>query len=92
MPHSILHVIPYRHASAAWRRLALILFGAKIGELVPIRPGLRMTYPQSLGDYVWIGANLTLYSVVEISIQLHAVISPIFAPECTIAAMQRSHL
>jgi hypothetical protein len=33
------------HASAAWRRLALILFGAKIGERVLIRPGVRVTYP-----------------------------------------------
>jgi putative colanic acid biosynthesis acetyltransferase WcaF len=28
-----------------------------------------------MGDYVWVGANLALYSVVEISIGLHSVIS-----------------
>ena len=60
-----------------WRRFALILFGAKIGKRVLIRPGVRVTYPWNLtiGDYVWIGDNTTLYSVAEISIGSHSVIS-----------------
>ena len=42
---------------AGWR---LILFGAKIGKRVLIRPGVRVTYPWNLtmGDYVWIGDNV----------------------------------
>jgi len=60
-----------------WRRLALILFGAKIGKHVLIRPGVRVTYPWNLtiGDYVWIGDDTTLYSVAEISVGSHSVIS-----------------
>ena len=57
-----------------WR---LILFGAKIGKHVLIRPGVSVTYPWNLtiGDYVWIGDNVILYSVAEISIGSHSVIS-----------------
>ena len=60
-----------------WRRLALILFGAKIGKHVLIRPGVRVTYPWNLtiGDYVWIGDDAILYSVAEISIGSHSVVS-----------------
>src|SRR6266446_5801487 len=60
-----------------WRRLALILFGAKIGNHVLIRPGVRVTYPWNLtiGDHVWIGDNAILYSVAEISIGSHSCIS-----------------
>ena len=70
----VLHTPQYMFA---WRRLALILFGAKIGKRVLIRPGVRVTYPWNLtmGDYVWIGDNVTLYSVAEISIGSHSCIS-----------------
>lgn len=72
-----LFVLPTPQYLFAWRRLALILFGAKIGNRVLIRPGVRVTYPWNLtiGDYVWIGDNVTLYSVAEISIGSHSVIS-----------------
>jgi len=54
-----------------------MLFGAKIGQRVLIRPGVRVTYPWNLtiGDYVWIGDKATIYSVAEISIGSHSVIS-----------------
>lgn len=70
-------VLPTPQYMFAWRRLALILFGAKIGKRVLIRPGVRVTYPWNLtmGDYVWIGDNVTLYSVAEISIGSHSCIS-----------------
>jgi putative colanic acid biosynthesis acetyltransferase WcaF len=72
-----LFVLPTPQAMFGWRRFALILFGAKIGKHVLIRPGVRVTYPWNLtiGDYVWIGDKATLYSVAEISIGSHSVIS-----------------
>jgi putative colanic acid biosynthesis acetyltransferase WcaF len=72
-----LFVLPTPQFMFGWRRFALILFGAKIGKRVLIRPGVRVTYPWNLmiGDYVWIGDNATLYSVAEISIGSHSVIS-----------------
>ena len=72
-----LFVLPTPQYLFAWRRFALILFGAKIGKHVLIRPGVRVTYPWNLtiGDYVWIGDKVTLYSVAEISIGSHSCIS-----------------
>jgi putative colanic acid biosynthesis acetyltransferase WcaF len=72
-----LFVLPTPQYMFGWRRLALILFGSKIGSNVLIRPGVRVTYPWNLmiGDYVWIGDNVTLYSVAEISIGSHSVVS-----------------
>lgn len=70
-------VLPTPQYLFAWRRFALIMFGAKIGKNVLIRPSVRVTYPWNvtIGDYVWIGDNVTLYSVAEISIGSHSVIS-----------------
>lgn len=72
-----LFVLPTPQFLFAWRRFALVLFGAKIGKGVLIRPGVRVTYPWNvtIGDHVWIGDNATLYSVAEISIGSHSVIS-----------------
>ena len=72
-----LFVLPTPQYMFAWRRFALILFGAKIGSRVLIRPGVRVTYPWNLtiGDFVWIGDNVTLYSVAEISIGSHSCVS-----------------
>lgn len=72
-----LFVLPTPQFLFAWRRFALILFGARIGKHVLIRPGVRVTYPWNvtIGDHVWIGDNATLYSVAEISIGSHSVIS-----------------
>jgi putative colanic acid biosynthesis acetyltransferase WcaF len=60
-----------------WRRLALRLFGAKVGRKVLIRPGVRVTFPWKLklGDYCWIGDNATLYNIENISIGEHSVVS-----------------
>jgi putative colanic acid biosynthesis acetyltransferase WcaF len=60
-----------------WRRFALRLFGAKVGRHVRIRPGVRVTFPWNLeiGDYCWIGDDVTLYSIAKITIELHSVIS-----------------
>lgn len=60
-----------------WRRFLLRLFGAQIGRQVLIRPTAMVTYPWKLriGDYSWIGDEVVLYSLGEISIGAHTVIS-----------------
>jgi putative colanic acid biosynthesis acetyltransferase WcaF len=61
----------------AWRRWLLRLFGAQIGRGVLIRPSVQTTYPWkvSIGDYSWIGDDVVLYSLGEIRIGKHSVIS-----------------
>ena len=60
-----------------WRRFLLRLFGAKFGEGVLIRPSVRFTYPWkvTIGDYSWVGDDVSLYSLGEISIGKNTVIS-----------------
>lgn len=60
-----------------FRRFLLRLFGARIGKGVIIRPSARITYPWkvSIGDYSWIGDHAELYSLGQITIGTHAVIS-----------------
>lgn len=60
-----------------WRRFLLRLFGAGIGRGVLIRPSAEFTYPWkiSIGDFSWIGDGAILYSLSEISIGAHSVIS-----------------
>lgn len=60
-----------------WRRFLLRLFGAKIGKHVILRPSITVTYPWklSIGDYSWIGDDVVLYSLGEITIGSHTVIS-----------------
>ena len=60
-----------------WRRFLLRLFGAQIGKKVIIRPTVKVTYPWKLiiGDYSWIGDEVTLYTLGEIEIEDNVVIS-----------------
>ena len=60
-----------------WRRYLLRLFGSSIGKKVLIRPTARVTYPWKLhiGDHSWIGDDVTLYSLGEIRIGSHTVVS-----------------
>ena len=60
-----------------WRRFLLRLFGAKIGDKVLVRPSARVTYPWKLtiGDYSWIGDDVELYTLGEIVIGAHSVVS-----------------
>jgi putative colanic acid biosynthesis acetyltransferase WcaF len=55
----------------------LRLFGAKIGKGVLIRPTARFTYPWkiSIGDYSWIGDDVVFYSLDQITIGEHCIIS-----------------
>jgi putative colanic acid biosynthesis acetyltransferase WcaF len=60
-----------------WRRFLLRCFGAKIGKGVIIRPTAQITYPWklSIGDFSWIGDDVVLYNLGEITIGKNAVIS-----------------
>lgn len=60
-----------------FRAALLRLFGAKVGVRTVIRPSVRITYPWkvSIGDHAWIGDNAELYSLGEIHIGAHAVVS-----------------
>lgn len=60
-----------------WRRSLLRMFGAKIGVGVIIRPSVRITYPWklSIGDHAWVGDHVELYTLGEIKIGSHAVVS-----------------
>lgn len=60
-----------------WRCWLLRFFGAKIGQHIRIRSSVRVTYPWklSIGDYAWIGDNVELYTLGEIQIGSHSVIS-----------------
>ncbi len=60
-----------------WRVFLLRLFGAKIGKKVIIRSSVKITYPWklSIGNYSWIGDDVDLYTLGEIDIGNHVVIS-----------------
>ena len=60
-----------------WRRFLLRSFGAKIGKNVILRPTVKITYPWKvkIGNYSWIGDEVTLYSLGEIEIGNNTVIS-----------------
>lgn len=54
---------------------------------VVIRPSVKITYPWklTLGDYAWVGDDVNLYTLGEITIGAHSVISQkvIYAPGAT---------
>ncbi len=60
-----------------WRRFLLRMFGAGIGKKVLVRPSAKITYPWkvTIGDYSWVGDDVVLYSLGEIEIGAHAVVS-----------------
>ena len=65
------------HSAYGWRRFILRLFGAKVGRDVHLRPTARVQYPWkvSVGDYSWVGDGAVLYSLGEIRIGAHSVVS-----------------
>jgi putative colanic acid biosynthesis acetyltransferase WcaF len=71
----LLHTSP--QAFFRWRVFLLRCFGAKIGKGVKFRPSASVTYPWklSIGDYSWIGDEVVLYSLGNISLGSHTVIS-----------------
>lgn len=65
------------HAAHGPRCALLRLFGAKIGKQVVIRPSARFTYPWKveIGDYSWVGEDVTFYSLAPIRLGQHCVVS-----------------
>jgi putative colanic acid biosynthesis acetyltransferase WcaF len=61
----------------AWRAFLLRCFGATVGKDVIIRPSVTVTYPWkfSVGDYSWIGDDVVIYSLADISIGSNSVVS-----------------
>lgn len=71
-------VFPITPHSFHTPRIALLrLFGATIGRGVMIRPTARFTYPWkvAIGHYSWIGDDVVLYSLDQIQIGDHCVVS-----------------
>lgn len=60
-----------------FRAWLLRCFGAGVGQHSVIRPTVRVTYPWkvSLGDHVWIGDDVVLYSLGDIHVGHHTVVS-----------------
>lgn len=60
-----------------YRASLLRLFGARVGSNTIIRASARITYPWkvTIGDSVWIGDDVVLYSLGEIKIGNNAVVS-----------------
>lgn len=60
-----------------WRVFLLRLFGAKIGKGVLIRSSAKITYPWKLtiGDYVWVGDDTTIYNLADITIGSHVALA-----------------
>jgi putative colanic acid biosynthesis acetyltransferase WcaF len=55
----------------------LRLFGAKIGEKAMIKPNVNIKYPWylTIGDYSWIGENVWIDNLDEVTIGSHVCIS-----------------
>lgn len=55
----------------------LRLFGAKIGKGVVIKPSVNIKYPWnlSIGDYTWIGENVWIDNLVQVTIGSNVCIS-----------------
>lgn len=63
--------------SSALKVRILRMFGAKIGRGVVIKPGVNIKYPWNLeiGDYTWIGENVWIDNLVQVTIGSNVCIS-----------------
>ncbi|HIK11962.1 MAG TPA: colanic acid biosynthesis acetyltransferase WcaF [Oscillatoriaceae cyanobacterium M33_DOE_052] len=57
--------------------LILRWFGAKVGQGVRIKPGLRVKFPWRLvvGDFVWLGENAWIDNLANVTLESHVCIS-----------------
>ncbi len=65
------------HPANGFRCWLLRCFGAKIGKRVVIRSSARFTYPWKvkIGDWSWVGDQVTFYSLDRIEVGSHCIIS-----------------
>jgi putative colanic acid biosynthesis acetyltransferase WcaF len=73
----VLFVSSSWQVSSRLRRAMLVAFGARIGDGVILRPRLRVRFPWKLtiGDRSWIGEDVWLHNLDQLSIGADAVIS-----------------
>ncbi len=59
------------------KSLLLRVFGAKVGKGVVIKPSVNIKYPWklSIGNFVWIGENVWIDNLAQVSIEDHVCIS-----------------
>lgn len=62
---------------SGWRVALLRLFGARIGEGVVIKPGVKVKFPWRLvvGDHSWIGERVWIDNLGQVTIGSHACLS-----------------
>lgn len=62
---------------SALKRFLLLLFGAKVGKKVVIKPGVHIKHPWylSIGDYSWIGENVWIDNLKMVTIGAHCCLS-----------------
>ena len=60
-----------------WRKLILILFGAKLGKSIRLSPGIKIKMPWrlSIGDYSWIGEDVWIDNLSMVKIGNNVCIS-----------------
>jgi putative colanic acid biosynthesis acetyltransferase WcaF len=73
LPIIHLHWLPF----SSVRRFVLRFFGAKVGQDVVLRPGVRVKYPWllSIGGRSWIGEDVWIDNLVEVKIGANACVS-----------------
>lgn len=74
---NILFLINPLNPSSGLKVRLLRMFGAKIGKGVVIKPSVNIKYPWnlSIGDYAWIGENVWIDNLVQVSIGANVSIS-----------------
>jgi putative colanic acid biosynthesis acetyltransferase WcaF len=60
-----------------WRRLLLVMFGAKIARTAGVYPSVRIWYPANLemGEFSFLGPNVNCYSMDRITVGDYALVS-----------------
>ncbi len=53
-----------------WRKYILVLFGAKLGKSITLKPGIKIKMPWRLivGDYSWIGEDVWIDNLSNVKI------------------------
>ena len=70
-------IISSSYPGTYWRKLILILFGAKIGKCIRLSPGIKIKMPWRLciGNYSWIGEDVWIDNLSMVKIGNNVCIS-----------------